>query len=381
MHSLDLLRIVDKKTVCDFTSSLKEKSLNTEKKIIIVIGTGGTISMRTNEKNLRIPELSAEKIFHHIDPNIQNKFQTLFFDLFHIDSSQISYDHIHDLVLIMEHLYTLCQDYFIGFVVLHGTDTMSYTSSAVSLMMGPGLPFSVIFTGAQKPIQEPMSDGANNLRNSIYTLEALYQRNFAEVVICMGDVALLATSSEKVDDEKSNAFAAPLIHNIARFDTLDYPIKLAPWLKERRPITFSPFLWSSHYSRTLVVKSYTGLNPDIIKKQVESPDIQALILYSYGAGTVDHNIIYKVIPYMKENNKPVFVVSPVNSEPKMNYPSGKDMIDIGVIPLFMTLPSALAKIEIALDQLGADIDKISSFMTTNYVGEIPSPDNRYLSHK
>lgn len=377
------LRIVPQKQLDDFLAFLNTLSNTTQdKKLTIVIGTGGTISMRTNSTNIRIPDLTAEKIFESIDPNIKNNFFTAFFDAFHIDSSQMSYDHIHDLIIIMSYIYENIEIPFSGFVILHGTDTMSYTSAAVSLLMGQGLPFSIVFTGAQKPIQEPMSDGANNFRNALYTLDALHENQCAEVVITMGDFALLATSSEKVDDEKANAFDSPLHHYVARFDKLEYPIKLATWLKPKRSqIPFEPTLVQSPYSQTLVIKSYCGLNPHLIEQQVTDERVKSVILYSYGAGTIDHNIIYSIMPYMKEHNKPVFVVSPLNSEPKMNYQSGKDMIEIGVVPLFMTLPSALIKIEIALQRFSNDIESLAKFMTTDYVGEIPSSENRYISYK
>jgi hypothetical protein len=70
-------------------------------------------------------------------------------------------------------------------------------------------------------------------------------------------------------------------------------------------------------------------------------------------------------------------VSPVNAEYKVAYASGKDMMNRGVTPLYMTLPAALPKIEIALRMHAGDVAAMARFMTTNYVGEIPSERSRF----
>ena len=74
---------------------------------------------------------------------------------------------------------------------------------------------------------------------------------------------------------------------------------------------------------------------------------------------------------------PMFVVSPVNARYKVVYESAKRMVERGVVPLNMTLPAALAKIEIALEKFPGDAEAIGAFMQENYVGEVPGDEARF----
>ena len=258
---------------------------------------------------------------------------------------------------------------------------MSYAAAAMSLTMGQGLPFSIVYTGSQRPAEDPMSDAPINLRRALFTLEALHSNDMAEVLIVMGDRAMLATSAEKVDDRAANAFDAPRLFYAADFATLDYPIQLAHWLAPRRKQAFAPTIWQGDWSHTLVVKSMLGLNPSLLEDQVNMPSVLAVILYSYGAGTI-HEAVLEVISIAAIKRKiPVFVVNPFDADFKVMYESSASAIKLGMIPLNMTLSAALAKIEIALRTYPDDIAALSKFMMTNYVGEVPTDESRYVKKK
>lgn len=356
-------------------NNLPLKEIET-KKLVLAIGTGGTISMKI-ENGKWSPDLDFDNIMERASFQLKESFLVKGFDAFCIDSSQMNYGHICDLMIIMSYLWKTVELPFAGFLVLHGTDTMTYSAAAVSIMMGQGLPFSVVYTGAQKPIQEPINDAISNLNNALYLLESLYDNNMAEVVVCMGDRAVLGTSSEKIDDSQVNAFDAPLHKHVARFNRLDYPVQIAPWLKEKRNIDFTPQIWDKGWSHTLLVKSHLGLMPDMVERQVGDPQIKAVLLYSYGGSTVYEPIIDTIMPVARERNLCVFVVSPVNTNPKMHYESSHYMMEQGVVPLYMTLPAALAKIETALRLYPDHPEKIARFMIENYVGEVPTEESRF----
>jgi L-asparaginase/Glu-tRNA(Gln) amidotransferase subunit D len=203
----------------------------------------------------------------------------------------------------------------------------------------------------------------------------------AEVVIVMGDRAMLATSAEKVDDTAANAFDAPRHMYVARLNRLAYPIPLASWLNPRRKVPFAPTIWHGDYAHTLVIKSTLGLSPSMVERQVEDPEVRAVILYSYGAGTVHEKILETVLSKARTRNIPVFIVNPVNADYRAEYESAMRAMKLGAIPLNMTLSAALAKIEIALRLYQDNLTVLSAFMTDNYVGEIPTERSSAAARK
>lgn len=376
---LSQLTYLDAQAVIDYVDDINNIPLNDlkDKKLVLAIGTGGTIAMKI-ENGKWLPDIDFDSIMQHATPYLRSKFLVKGFDAFQIDSSQMDYDHVRDLAIFISYVWDKTQIPFAGFFILHGTDTMTYSASALSIMLGQGLQFSVVYTGAQKPIQEPINDAVANLHNAFYTLEALYDNNMAEVVLVMGDRAILGTSSEKIDDSQVNAFDAPIHKYVTRFNRLDYPPRLAPWLNEHRNKTFMPRIWDKGWSHTLLVKSHLGLSPAMIVRQVQDQQVKAVLLYSYGGSTVHKPIVDVIMPIAKERGISVFVVSPVNTDPKIHYESSHYMVKSGVKPLFMTLPAALAKIETGIRLYPNDQAGFENFMVENYVGEVPDEASRYI---
>ena len=379
MQELSALKTIAPEKVKNFLEELNAALVqkDPDKKLIAAIGTGGTISMKV-ENGIRVPDLDFDQIFAHVGEDLGDKFEVVSLDAMCIDSSQMNYHHVQDLALVMSYIWENLTSPINGFLILHGTDTMAHSAAAISLMMGPGLPFSVVYTGGQKSIQEPMNDAASNLRHALYTLESLRNNDMAEVIIVMGERAILGTSAVKVTDTLADAFDAPLHKYVANFSALEYPVRLALWLRKRREnVEFTPVIPTEKYSRTLVIHSTLGLDPNRLKQQLCDDSIEAILLFSYGAGTADQEIINVITKSAQKRKLPAFVVSPVNTEYKIAYESGKELIEKGVTPLHMTLPSALAKIEIALTLYGQDTKAISEFVAQNYVGEIPSEASQF----
>jgi len=371
---LNNLSLISKEAVENFLLELN--AYQGDQKLIAAIGTGGTLSMKINN-GVRTPDLNLNDVLQQTGYGLNDEFELITLDAFQIDSAQMTYAHVRDIAIVMSYIAQNTTQDFLGFLIAHGTDTMAFAAATTSLMMGQGLPFSIVYTGAQKSIQEPLSDAPLNIRNAVYTLDALHAANMAEVVIVIGNRAILGTSSMKVDDTLADAFDAPLHKYVTHFEGLSYPLRLAQWLKPKRAVPFFPTLWTHDYAQTLIVHSSLGLNPDCIQTQVKDESVKAVLLFSYGAGTVDHAISDAITKQAEAKNCPVFVVSPVNTDFKVAYESGKKLLEQGVIPLTMTLPSALAKIEIALGLYEGDVQNIADFMTTNYVGEIPGEASRF----
>ncbi len=370
---LSQLRLIDANAVRALAQEINRLTPQDigSKKLVVLLATGGTLAMESGD-GVRMPNFSWEEILRPAMGLLHDRFKIMGLNALCVDSSQMNYSHTREVAIVLTYLWNNIKVPYIGFLVTHGTDTMSYAGAATSLMMGQGLPFSIVYTGAQQPFDSAVSDAPLNLRNALYTLESLYEHDMAEVVIAMGDRAMLATSAEKVNDTAANAFDAPRHQYIARFNRLLYPISLANWLNPKRKVPFQPTIWHGDYSHSLVIKSTLGLNPEILKRQVEDPEIRAVILYSYGAGTVDENVLHTVIKTAKRRGIAVSIVNPVNADYRAEYESAVRAIQLGAIPLNMTLSTAMAKAEVALRLFPGDLAAFSRFMAENYVGEVPT---------
>jgi len=371
---LTQLTLINADSVRDLAESINRMTADDlkAKKLVILLATGGTLAMKTQDTGVRIPAFHWQELFRPAESLLQGRYEIVGLNVFCIDSSQMNYRHTTELAIVITYLWRNVKVPFLGFLITHGTDTMSYSGAALSLMTGQGLPTSIVMTGSQRPIEDPMSDAPINLRNALCTLEALHDNDMAEVVIVMGNKAILATSAEKVGAVAANAFDAPRHRYVARFDQMDYPVRLAEWLNPRRKVPFAPTIWQGEYAHTLVIKSTMGLNPETLLYQTRCAEVCAVILYSYGTGTVDEAVLQVLVTGCRERALPLFIVSPVNDEYRAEYESASHALQMGAIPLNMTLSAALAKIEIALRLHLEDIPALSRFMTGNYVGEIPS---------
>jgi L-asparaginase/Glu-tRNA(Gln) amidotransferase subunit D len=98
---------------------------------------------------------------------------------------------------------------------------------------------------------------------------------------------------------------------------------------------------------------------------------------TYGAGPYDYNAIKIIAEEAAMQNIPVFAVSPVNADPKLDiYESGEKLLKAGVTPLYMTIHAARSKLMAAFAKFGDNTRAIVEFMGENFVGEIPSKANR-----
>jgi L-asparaginase/Glu-tRNA(Gln) amidotransferase subunit D len=272
---LGLLQLIDPQAIRDLArdvNALTPDELG-ERKLIILLATGGTLAMR-KVNGIRTPAFDWKEVFHPAEGLLLNRLEIRGLNAFNIDSSQMDFRHVQELAITMTWLWRNITVPFEGFVVTHGTDTMAYSSAALSLMMGQGLPFSVAYTGAQRPLDDPMSDAPINLRNAFYVLESLHRKNMAEVVVVMGTRAILATSAEKVDDTSCNAFDAPWHSYVARLDDVSFPIPLASWLNPRRDMPFAPTIWQGAYAHSLVIKSTMGQDPELLVRQISDEEVK-----------------------------------------------------------------------------------------------------------
>lgn len=248
---------------------------------ILLVYTGGTIGMAKdygdqslkpfNFDNLlkRIPELSL------LDCSFDySSFETP------IDSSDMKPEYWVEIA------HTIRDNYeaYDGFVVLHGTDTMAYTASALSFMID-NLEKPVIFTGSQLPIGDLRTDAKENLITSIQlaSLRKDDQPLIKEVCIYFEYKLLRANRATKINAENFDAFESP---NYPVIGVSGVHLEVKEDLTLKLPIT-GPLTINEKYSTDVgVLKIFPGMNRSFIESVINAPSIKAFIIEAFGTGNI-----------------------------------------------------------------------------------------------
>ncbi len=247
---------------------------------ILIIYTGGTIGMIEDPVNKSLKPFD----FSHLMDNVP-KVKMLDYDIdniqFHppIDSSDMDVEHWRQMAKCIADNY----DSYDGFVVLHGTDTMAYTASALSFMLG-NLSKPVIITGSQLPIGEVRTDGEENL---ITALQIAADRTpnglptVREVAILFENYLWRGNRSTKKSADNFNAFKSnnyPPLAKIGLGITFDYDALQT----NERPLPLEP-----HYdfdTRVMSIDLFPGLKEEILAYQLNMPGVRGIVLRTYGMG-------------------------------------------------------------------------------------------------
>jgi L-asparaginase len=242
---------------------------------IAILYIGGSIGMVANKKTGRIEPIESIGDIHRFVPEVQREVSLEFFTLANVGSSEITPDHWVEIAERITALY----DQFDGFVVVHGTNTMSYTASALSFAL-QGLSKPIILTGALMPINELGSDGRLNL---LFAIKAA-QLDIAEVCVVLGAKVLRGCRAKKVEQSFLQTFDSPQYPSLAEFN-LD--IHLHPWrtVRRKRTLVSKPMFESNVVSVTL----HPGL-PNAFLDSVLSADPAGIILRAYGLGMISEGI-------------------------------------------------------------------------------------------
>lgn len=175
-------------------------------------------------------------------------------------------------------------DDYDGFVILHGTDTMAYSASALSFII-EGLTKPVIFTGSQLPIGVPRTDGKENLISSVEIAAAKDADGHAvvpEVCIYFDNVLMRGNRASKINSDNFRAFRSPNCPPLAeagihiRYNT--GLIRLPDTWDER------PIFHKTLDTRVSILKMHPGITPQIVRSILCSNDTRAVIIETYGAG-------------------------------------------------------------------------------------------------
>lgn len=256
-----------------------------------------------------------------------------------------------------------------GFVVLHGTDTMAYTASALSFMLD-SLDKPVIVTGSQIPLSEIRSDGLHNLLNALY-IAANYPIN--EVTLFFNNRLYRGNRATKADADGFNAFDSP---NFPPLIDAGIQIEVNSLAIDAHKV------FSNSHSRFQVinitdqpigvVSLYPGISHLVIKNILAQP-VNALIIQSYGVGNAPEN--KALLEEIKNaNNRGILVVNRTQchrgSVDMDGYATGKALQSAGVLSAYdMTLEACLTKIHHLLSQ-NLPFDQVRRLFSQNLKGEM-----------
>ena len=250
-------------------SSMKKKA-----KKILIIYTGGTIGMMHSHRSKTLVPFDFGAITDQI-PELNHLNCKIDYYAFEspIDSSNVQPGFWVELATVIEKNYSL----YDGFVVLHGTDTMAYTASALSFML-ENLSKPVIFTGSQLPLGAIRTDAKRNLITTIQL--AASETVIPEVSIYFSSQLFRGNRSEKYTSSKFDAFesynypvlAETGVHIVVNIDVIQK--------KSGKKLVVHKNLDSN----IALIKIYPGINVEVIGSTLRTKNLKALVLETFGSG-------------------------------------------------------------------------------------------------
>jgi L-asparaginase len=260
---------------------------------IAILYVGGSIGMVVNKKTGRIESQESLSVIHRAIPEMQSEVKLEFFAISNVGSSEITPAHWTEIAEKIHALY----DSFDGFVVIHGTNTMAYTASALSFAL-QNLSKPVILTGAVLPINEIAGDGRMNL---IFAIRAA-QLDIAEVCLVLGPKVLRGCRSKKVDESLLQSFDSPRFPPLADFSA---GVHLHPWRMTRRKRTL---IARPEFDRSVVLLTLVPGIPDAYLRSVLQSKPHGIVLRAYGTGMLPEHL-FAWLQEAEDRKIPVVIVS------------------------------------------------------------------------
>jgi L-asparaginase len=276
---------------------------------VFILYTGGTFGMK-NVDGVGLKPSTWDEIIDYL-PAIKNQ---TFFNYFSeieftfetlnpvVDSSDITPDSWVRIANVILENYNSHD----GFIVIHGTDTLAYTSSALSFVL-ENLAKPVVLTGAQLPIFHPRTDGIVNLSNAIYIAgyKSFNLSCIPEVSICFNDDLLRGNRAVKTSTNDFEGFSSPNYDNLGR---LEQQISIEDNLL--LPLSYNELNIRSNFSNKVVnVTVFPGYNCNVLLELVNNKSIEGIVLKTFGSGNLPHNHSWNLLVDSCIKNKVVILAT------------------------------------------------------------------------
>ncbi|MBQ8066085.1 MAG: type I asparaginase [Prevotella sp.] len=336
---------------------------------VLLIYTGGTIGMNRNPRTGALEPFDFEQLLQNVPELKQFDMQIDTYQFVPpIDSSDMSPQRWTDLSHVIADRY----DLYDGFVVLHGTDTMAFTASAMSYML-ENLTKPVIFTGSQLPIGQLRTDGKENLITSIEIAAAKDDDGHAlvpEVGIYFDSHLLRGNRTTKQSAEEFNAF-----------ESFNYPHLVEAGVnmvyhRERmlKPDWDKPMTPHFRLDNNVIIFSlFPGVREDLIRHIIHTPNLKAIVMRTFGSGNAPQSPwLLKALKEGTQNGKVIVNISQcLQGAVEMGrYDTGYHLQEAGVVSGYdSTVESAVAKL-MFLQSHYDDPVKVRELMNRSIRGEI-----------
>ncbi|TDE15305.1 asparaginase [Dyadobacter psychrotolerans] len=247
---------------------------------VLVIYTGGTLGMVYETKGKQLVPFNFDQIIDKVPEISRLNFGITFLSLKEpIDSSNMNPGIWIELATIIEDHY----DQYDSFVILHGTDTMAYTASALSYLL-ENLNKPVILTGAQLPIGVARSDARENFITALELAAAIGEDGMSvlsEVCIYFNSVLLRGNRSKKQESSDFNAFHSENYPNLANAGVrIEYNFPyLKPHQKDQELKVHKRL-----DSNVAFLKVFPGINKQVVESILKIEGLKGVVLETYGAG-------------------------------------------------------------------------------------------------